>query len=85
MPLLLDTHTVVWLTEDRPSLGRAARRACNAALAANDLAIPAIAFYELGLLLQKRRIGGPLDLGEWRRRMIEEYLSQRKSRCGRRA
>ena len=70
MTLLLDTHTVIWLTEDQPKLGRAARRACNAALAANEIAISAITYYELGLQLQKRRIGGPSDLGEWRQRMV---------------
>jgi PIN domain nuclease of toxin-antitoxin system len=69
MTLLLDTHTVVWLTEDQPSLGKAARRACNAALAQNEIAISAITYYEIGLQLQRRRIGGPSDLGEWRQRI----------------
>ena len=69
MTLLLDTHTVVWLTEDQPSLGKAARRACDGALAANEIAISTITYYELGLQLQRRQIGGPSDLGEWRQRI----------------
>ena len=69
MTLLLDTHTVVWLTEDQPSLGKSARRACNAALAKSKLAISTITYYEIGLQLQRRRVGGPPDLGEWRQRI----------------
>ena len=76
MTLLLDTHTVVWLTEDRPSLGKAARRACNAALAANEIVISTITYYELGLQLQRRRIAGPSDLGEWRQRIINLGLKE---------
>src|SRR5262249_40927743 len=69
MTLLLDTHTVVWLTEDQPRLGKAARRVCNAALAANEIAISTITYYELGLQLRRQRIAGPSDLGEWRQRI----------------
>ena len=57
MTLPLDTRTVVWLTED------------HAALAKNEIANSSITFYELGLQLHKRRIGGPPDLGGWRQRI----------------
>jgi PIN domain nuclease of toxin-antitoxin system len=70
MTLLLDTHTVVWLTEDLPTLGRLANRACDAALSANEIAVPTIAFYELGRLLAKKRIAGPVTVLEWRRRLL---------------
>jgi PIN domain nuclease of toxin-antitoxin system len=70
MTLLLDTHTIVWLTEDLPSLGKAATHACDAALAANELAVPAIAFYELGRLLERRRIGGPPLIRDWRLKLL---------------
>jgi PIN domain nuclease of toxin-antitoxin system len=76
MTLLLDTHIIVWLTEDRPSLGKTARRQCNAALAAHEIAISTVVFYELGLLLQRQRIGGPPDLGQWRRRMLDLGLRE---------
>jgi PIN domain nuclease of toxin-antitoxin system len=76
MTLLLDTHTVVWLTEDQRSLGKAARRACNAALAANEIAVSAISYYELGLQLQRQRIGGPSDLEEWRQRIVSQGLRE---------
>lgn len=70
MTLLLDTHTIVWLTEDLRSLGKAASRACDAALAANELAVPAIVFYEMGRLLLRGRVGGPPDVRDWRSRLL---------------
>ena len=71
MTLLLDTHTIVWLTEDSPrSLGRVAFRACDVALAASELAVPTIAFYELGQMLKRGRIGGPASVRDWRARIL---------------
>jgi PIN domain nuclease of toxin-antitoxin system len=70
MTLLLDTHTLVWLTEDLPKLGKQANQACDAALSANEIAVPTIAFYELGRLLAKKRIAGSVAVLEWRRRLV---------------
>ena len=66
MTLLLDTHTAVWLTLDTPRLGRAARRACNAALAADEIAIPTIAYYEIGRLLSRGHLAGTASVRDWR-------------------
>src|SRR5260370_26463486 len=63
-------HTIVWLPENLPSLGKAANRACDAALAANELAVPAIAFYELGRLLKRGRIGGPPIVMGWQLKLL---------------
>jgi PIN domain nuclease of toxin-antitoxin system len=70
MTLLLDTHTMVWLTEARPRLGRAARRACDVALERSELCVPAIAFYELGRLLRQGRIGSRVSVRDWRVRIL---------------
>ena len=71
MTLLLDTHTIVWLTEDLPSsLGKAAFRACDVALAAGELAVPSIAFYELGRLLKRGKVVGPPAIRDWRLRLL---------------
>ena len=71
MTLLLDTHTIVWLTEDLPSsLGKAAFHACDVALAAGELAVPSIAFYELGRLLKRGRVAGPPAIRDWRARLL---------------
>ena len=70
MTLLLDTHPIVWLTEQVPRLGRAARRRCDAALAAGEIAVPAVVFYELGRGLSRGRIEGPGSVREWRMRLL---------------
>ena len=69
MTLLLDTHTILWLTEQVPRLGRAARRSCDAALAAAELAIPTIVVFELGWAMSRGRIEGPANLRDWRNRI----------------
>jgi PIN domain nuclease of toxin-antitoxin system len=70
MNLLLDTHTAVWVTLDAPRLGRAARRACNAALAADQLEIPTLVYYELSEVLKRRRVAGASSVREWRHRIL---------------
>jgi PIN domain nuclease of toxin-antitoxin system len=70
MTLLLDTHTVIWMAEGLPDLGKIARQTCSAALAANEIAVPVIAFYELGRLLVRGRVTGPPAVDEWRRRLV---------------
>ena len=66
MTLLLDTHTVLWLTEQAPRLGRAARRRCDAALDAGELAVPTVVFFELSWALRRGRLEGPADIRGWR-------------------
>ena len=54
--ILLDTHAAVWLASDDPALGQ---RSCSIALAArfeNQLAICAISFWEIALLVAKHRL-----------------------------
>src|SRR5262245_4453408 len=70
MNLLLDTHTVLWVVRDRPRLGRSARRACDVALAADQISLPTIAYYEIGQLVKRRRAGGAADVRELRARIL---------------
>jgi PIN domain nuclease of toxin-antitoxin system len=54
--ILLDTHAAVWLASDDPALGK---KSCSMALAArteNQLAISAISFWEVALLVAKNRL-----------------------------
>jgi PIN domain nuclease of toxin-antitoxin system len=45
-PILLDTHVVIWLTEESRQLGRSARRLADRALARDAVAVSAISFWE---------------------------------------
>jgi len=70
MTLLLDTHAILWLTEGVPLLGKAARQRCHAALAANEIAVPSVVFFELGWGLRRGRIEGPTNIRAWRNRLL---------------
>ena len=77
MTLLLDTHAVLWMTEDLPSLGKAARKACNVAFADDDIAVPSIVFYEAGYLLRRGRVTGPPTAREWRGRLLSLGMTEK--------
>ena len=54
--ILLDTYAAVWLANNDPALGQ---KSCSIALAAraeNQLAISAISFWEIALLVAKDRL-----------------------------
>lgn len=70
MTLLLDTHTILWMTEQVPELGRAARRSCDIALAAGELAIPTVVIFEIAGGLRRGHIEGPADVRAWRNRIM---------------
>jgi PIN domain nuclease of toxin-antitoxin system len=53
--ILLDTHAAIWFaTED--GLGKQSQSLANKALAEDRLTISAISFWEIGLLVSKRRL-----------------------------
>jgi PIN domain nuclease of toxin-antitoxin system len=76
MTLLLDTHTLLWLTEQATKLGKAAHRSCDAALAADELAVPTVAFFELGWALKRGRVEGPSNIRAWRGRLLSLGLRE---------
>ena len=54
--ILLDTHAAVWLANDNPALGPKSRLIVLAARDENQLAISAISFWEIALLVSQDRI-----------------------------
>jgi PIN domain nuclease of toxin-antitoxin system len=53
--ILLDTHAAIWLTLER-GLGRQSQRLADRASAENSLAISAFSFWEIAMLIAKRRL-----------------------------
>ena len=76
MTLLLDTHTVLWMTEQVARLGKTARRRCDAALAAGELVVSTVVFYEIGRALQRGRIAGPPTIRDWRLRILSSGVRE---------
>jgi PIN domain nuclease of toxin-antitoxin system len=54
--IVLDTHVAIWSAFDTASLGKKCRRILRQASADNELAISAVSFWEIALLVVKRRL-----------------------------
>jgi PIN domain nuclease of toxin-antitoxin system len=54
--ILLDTHAALWFTTDSATLGKKSRRITDRALKDGQLAVSAISFWEIALLVIKRRL-----------------------------
>ncbi|HEX3503738.1 MAG TPA: type II toxin-antitoxin system VapC family toxin [Xanthobacteraceae bacterium] len=68
--ILLDTHAALWLTLDSRSLGKRSRRLALQAATNGELAISAISFWEIALLVAKRRLRPPDSVTETRRQIL---------------
>src|SRR5690349_19146607 len=74
--ILLDTHVAVWLLRDDAALGKKARALCTAAIDRGELAISAISFWELALLIKKRRWRSLDDASEYRAQMMRAEVHE---------
>ena len=64
--IVLDTHVLVWAAGDDRKLGRNARALIDKLWAIGKVAVPAIAFWEVGVLQARRRLRLPSPVREWR-------------------
>jgi PIN domain nuclease of toxin-antitoxin system len=67
--ILLDTHAAVWLLTDR-GLGKKSQRIVDRALAEDRLAVSAFSFWELAMLVAKRRLRSTKSATELRARLL---------------
>ncbi len=72
--ILFDTHVLLWQEGGDRRLGPQALSAFESALQEGVGAVSAMSFWEVGMLIQKRRVVLSLDLGDWRRDMLERGL-----------
>ena len=63
--ILLDTHILLWVIEDDGRLGKKARKAIAEEAAAGNLIVSAISFWEIGLLIEKRRLALAMPLADF--------------------
>jgi PIN domain nuclease of toxin-antitoxin system len=66
--ILLDTQTLLWLTEDG-RLGAKARRRIDADT--GNIHLSAISFWEIAMLIEKRRIALAMPLQDWMQRLFD--------------
>ena len=74
--ILLDTHVLVWLDEGNSRLGSQSRKLIDEALGQERLAIAAISFWEISMLVEKKRLDIKMDLQTWRRELLEKGLQE---------
>ncbi len=66
--ILLDTQILLWLTEDE-RLGARTRRRIDANT--GNIHLSAISFWEIAMLIDKRRIALAMPLQDWMRRLFD--------------
>lgn len=74
--ILLDTHVLLWLDRDTPRLGRATRKAIDLAFNADEVAVSAVSFWEIGTLIRKDRIRLDMELQAWRNDFIRQGVTE---------
>ncbi len=72
--LLLDTHVLIWLDEGNPRLGTKALQAINQSLAAGQLGVASISFWEIAMLVEKGRLDIRMELDVWRLELLHNGL-----------
>lgn len=72
--ILLDTHTLIWLDQDEAALGRKSRSLADGALSEGTLAVSVISFWEVAMLVRKRRIRLRAPTVAWRRDFLKAGL-----------
>jgi PIN domain nuclease of toxin-antitoxin system len=74
--ILLDTQAAVWFTIDSNLLGRRSRRIADQAVSDGQLAISAISFWEIALLVVKRRLRTVDSAAETRRLVLNAGVTE---------
>ena len=69
-PLLLDTHTLIWLMEGTSRLSRTARKLAEEAAKDGVLRVSAISLWEIATLESKGRISFDRDCQTWINEML---------------
>ncbi|ETX02806.1 MAG: twitching motility protein PilT [Candidatus Entotheonella gemina] len=72
--ILLDTHVLVWLTQGLDMLGPQARQLADDALGEDELAVSAITFWEVEMLIQRGRIDLMQSTTAWRQTLLDQGL-----------
>jgi PIN domain nuclease of toxin-antitoxin system len=64
--MIVDTHVLLWMDGDDPSLGQQARHQIKLAWPAGQIAVSAISFWEVAMLAERKRIALPMPVAHWR-------------------
>jgi len=74
--ILLDTHTLVWLSEGNDKLGERSLSLINKALKSKELFVSPITFWEVAMLVEKKRLKMSLSVELWRKELLDYGLQE---------
>ena len=72
--IILDTHALVWMDVGSALLGKRTRQMVDQALADDSLAVAAISFWEVGMLINKGRLNMDIPIDRWRKDLLSKGL-----------
>ncbi len=72
--ILLDTHALLWLNEGSPRLGPRARQSADGALLEGRLAVSAVSFWEVAVLVERRRVELDRSTDRWHQELLRSGL-----------
>ena len=72
--VILDTHALLWMDRNDPSLGSNARRQIEVAWRAGTVGVSAISFWEVAMLAERGRIVLPVPAERWRADWLQAGL-----------
>jgi PIN domain nuclease of toxin-antitoxin system len=74
--ILLDTHVLLWLDRDDPSLGATARARLEEGWRLGAVAVSAISFWETAMLERRGRIALHRPVDQWRQDWLDAGLEE---------
>ena len=73
--ILLDTHAAIWFTTDS-GLGKRSQAISDDALADDRLAVSAVSFWEISMLISKRRLRSVESATDLRKRVLDSGVNE---------
>ena len=68
--IVIDTHVLLWMDSSDRKIGRRTRALIERNWAVGNVAVPAIVFWEIGMIAARKRIRLPAPLPEWRQNLL---------------
>lgn len=75
--IILDTHVLVWLDEGNTRLGRKTRELIDNSLNNEELAVSAISFWEVAMLVRKQRLSLLTTVSKWAQDLLRQGLIEK--------
>jgi PIN domain nuclease of toxin-antitoxin system len=75
--LLLDTHILLWIDQGDPRIGQSTRAAITTAVTRGEAFVCPISFWEVGMLVAKRRLALTNTLTAWRANLLRAGYRER--------